>query len=72
MYDLHFLQLLLKSASVRGFFLMNHAKQYKKFLPKLVEMVEKGELKPHFETVDKSSDGLERIFDAVDVSPIFH
>lgn len=61
-------KLLLKSASVRGFFLMNHAKQYKSFLPKLMEMVHQGDLKPHFEMRPSSGTpgGLQGIFDGVD------
>ena len=65
-------KLLLKSASVRGFFLMNHAKQYKSFLPKLMEMVHQGDLKPHFEMRPSSGTpgGLQGIFDGVDVRSV--
>ena len=48
---------------------MNHAKDYKTYLPKLIEMTNKGELKPHIELFPShGSKGLETIFDAVDVS----
>ncbi|XP_065068706.1 prostaglandin reductase-3-like [Rhopilema esculentum] len=61
-------KLLLKSASVRGFFLMNHAKHYGEYLPKLIDLVQKDQLKPHIEVIPctQSSDGLQSVFDAVD------
>ena len=49
---------------------MNHVMHYKTYLPKLIEMVVKGNLKPHVEIIPfgGSPSGLEAIFDGVDVS----
>eukprot|EP00794_Sanderia_malayensis_P015839 gene15839-17435_t len=63
-------KLLLKSASVRGFFLMNHAKDYKHYFQRLVQMTENGDISPHVELIPNGvqggSAGLERVFDGVD------
>lgn len=57
-------KLLAKSASVRGFFLMDYAKQWKPHMQKLTEMVVAGKLQPM--TDPTKFVGLEQIADAVD------
>ncbi len=49
---------------------MNHVKEYKPYFQSLVEMTDKGELRPHVEVFPRQNEaaGLERVFDAVDVS----
>ena len=61
----------MKSASVSGFFLMNHPKEYPNHLPKLVELVDQGKLKVRIDQSDENGKafvGLESVYDAVDVS----
>ena len=54
---------------------MNHAKEYKSYFQRLVEMTDKGELRPHLELLPEegssSGHGLERVFDGVDVSVLY-
>ena len=51
---------------------MNHAKLYKSYLSKLVDMVNSGSLIPQVETLPfgGSAVGLEGVFDGVDVSSL--
>lgn len=62
-------KLLMKSASVSGFFLVNHVSRFKDHFPKLVQMVNDGRLKVLIDRSDEQGKpfvGLESVFDAVD------
>ena len=62
-------KLLLKSASISGFFLMNHSIHYKSHLEKLVKLLNNGNLQVLTDQHDKDGKkfyGLESVFDAVD------
>ena len=62
-------KLLMKSTSVCGFYLMNHASDFKHYIPKLVNMLDSGALQVHIEQADdkgKKFSGLESVYDAID------
>ncbi|XP_066922901.1 prostaglandin reductase-3-like [Clytia hemisphaerica] len=62
-------KLLLKSATVSGFFLLNHPQEYKNHLPRLVELADQGKLQVKIDQTDdqgKPFVGLESVYDAVD------
>lgn len=63
-------RLLPKSASVRGFFLFNHASRIASYWPKLVSLADRGELKSIVDFGESYETGpfnkLESIFDAVE------
>lgn len=66
-----YLQLLSKSASVRGFLLFHYAEEFKSTLAKLVDLYESGKLKCHIDVGHSSPTGvfkgLDSIPDAVEV-----
>lgn len=62
-------KLLLKSASIGGFFLMNHGSEFKPHLSKLVQLVDSGKLRVLTDSTDEQGKpfiGLESVFDAID------
>jgi len=62
-------KLLMKSASVNGFFLMNHKEHYAKHMTELVTMMKQGHLEVLLDGSDaegKRFVGLDSVFDAVD------
>ena len=65
------LQLLPKSASVRGFFLFNFTQDWAPYVMKQIGMYQEGKLKSFIDKGDKSSVGpfigLDKIVDAVEV-----
>ena len=66
-----YLQLLSKSASVRGFLLFHYAEEFKSTLAKLVDLYDSGKLKCHIDVGHSSPTGvfkgLDSIPDAVEV-----
>ena len=67
----HLLQLLPKSASIRGFFLNHFVHDLAHYIMKQVRLYEEGKLKSFTDKGDKFSKGpfvgLEKIVDAVEV-----
>lgn len=64
----------MKSASVTGFFLMNHPNEYRTHFPRLVQMVNDQKLSVLIDQSDENGKpfvGLESVYDAVDVSTKF-
>lgn len=62
-------KLLLKSARIGGFFLMNHGSDFKPHFKQLVENVDNGNLKVLIDQCDSNGKpfvGLESVYDAVD------
>ena len=64
--------MLRLSASLRGFFLMHYADDFKNYMQKLVELYKQGKVTSTVDTGDKSQQGtflgLDRVNDAVEVS----
>ena len=66
------IQLLTKSASVRGFYLFNYAELWKEYFSKLAKLYEEGRLMAvvdcGYHRPEGSFKGVNSIFDAVEVS----